>query len=326
MTAPKLFIQGYHGMATSNSTDKNKLNTTIHGITQNVLADKYVRIVSGPGSSEETPWRKIAYNADDGSSHCIITVYPPWNIAHTTDTEFVIQGCTSWQEITSGATSTSMVIHDMDTLLSSPVTDVLVVDDIIYFCQGEVTGKYIARTRFNAGVWADMLADGTNQATFLELVQDDKGAKKIWGAKKAASSVAEAPKVAFASNLTFAADFVCGDTSSQITGLLAAKISGPMLPVVFKETEFGAVSGSGADKIYDTYYQFPEARDDFNGRSAIQPDLYLWFSLMDGIERYYDQRLDDVGPNRDEGLPLTRKGRVSAMVKYFSQIFVYHAE
>jgi hypothetical protein len=321
-SAPCLYIQGYHGMATSNSSDKTKLNTTLHGIATDALAGKYARIESGPGSAEETPWRKIVSNIDS-SSHCIITVAPAWNVTHTTDTEFVIQGCTNWQAITSTSGSgTLLEIKGMATYLDTPVTDVLVVDDIIYFAQGEVTGKYIARTRFNAGVWADMAADGTNQATFLELVQDDKGVKKIWRALREASTVSEAPKVAWGTSMTFTAALVCGDTSSQITGLLAAKIGGPMLPVVFKETEFGAVSGSGADKIYDTYYQFPEARDDFNGRSAVQPDLYLWFSLMDGIERYYDQRLDDIGPNRDEGLPMTRKGRVAAMVKYFSQMYI----
>jgi hypothetical protein len=45
--------------------------------------------------------------------------------------------------------------------------------------------------------------------------------------------------------------------------------------------------------------------------------VYLYFNLEGGkIERYYDQRLDDIGFNRDEGLPVTRQGEVSKLLPY----------
>jgi len=34
------------------------------------------------------------------------------------------------------------------------------------------------------------------------------------------------------------------------------------------------------------------------------------------VERYYDQRLDDVGPNRDEGLPADRQGEITKLLPY----------
>ena len=49
-----------------------------------------------------------------------------------------------------------------------------------------------------------------------------------------------------------------------------------------------------------------------NGTAAMQFGVYLYFNLEGGmVERYYDQRLDDVGPNRDEGLPADRQGEIN---------------
>jgi hypothetical protein len=40
------------------------------------------------------------------------------------------------------------------------------------------------------------------------------------------------------------------------------------------------------------------------------------FSLLDGMERYYDQRLDDIGPNLGEGFPSGRQGPIYHMIPY----------
>jgi len=51
--------------------------------------------------------------------------------------------------------------------------------------------------------------------------------------------------------------------------------------------------------------------------------VYLMFALGEEfLERYYNKNLDDVGPNRDEGLPSNRRGRVSSLLAYPGVVFV----
>jgi hypothetical protein len=49
----------------------------------------------------------------------------------------------------------------------------------------------------------------------------------------------------------------------------------------------------------------------------------LYFSFLHGFERFYRNNLDDVGPNRDEGMPDGRRGYVSSMVGYIGR-FLYN--
>ncbi len=306
-SAPRLFANGHYGMAKSNSSDKTLLNTDI-SLSSTDLTGKIIAIVEGPGYTELQNWRTIITNTQSGSNNSI-TVAPAWNIEHTTATMFVVLGCDTWQEITGHG-------------LTAPVTGApLVVNDVIYFPQGESVA--MRRGRYASGwAWYD---DGTNAASYLALVQNENGAMKVWKAKASAATVAEAPKNTTAwsstSNLAFEADLVCGSTASKITNLLAAKVSGPMLPVVFKEDGFGAVGGEKATKIYDVYRTFPEAANLDNGRTALQKDVYLWFNLLEGLERYYDQRLDDTGPNRDEGMEMVERGPVVALCEYMSRVY-----
>jgi len=68
--------------------------------------------------------------------------------------------------------------------------------------------------------------------------------------------------------------------------------------------------------INELYY----ALDERNGRAACIHDVYLFFSFLDGVERYYKSNLDDVGPNRDEGLPTNRRGIISDLQVYPGRI------
>jgi hypothetical protein len=305
LSAPKLFVNGYIGMAASNASDKSKLNT---GLTiSESLTGKIVRVVEGPGNTEADPFRTITSNTL--GANAVLSVSPNWNIEHTTDTMFVVLGCDSWQLITGHG-------------ITQPVTQrPLVVDETVYFPQGEATN--IRRGKYSAGSWS-WADDGSNKASFLALVQDDEGAQRIWRALAAAATVSEASKVAWGTDLTFdSTALACGTTASRITSLSAAKLgNGGMLPVVHKEDGFGGVAGTGTTKVFDWYRQFPEMREYTNGRTALQHDMYWWFNLMEGIERYYDQRLDDIGPNRDEGLPRGRRGEAACMLEYASQVYI----
>lgn len=55
--------------------------------------------------------------------------------------------------------------------------------------------------------------------------------------------------------------------------------------------------------------------------SVIVNDVYLYTSYGYGIERYLDTSLDDVGMNRDAGLPAIETGFVSCMLSYPGRYF-----
>ncbi len=80
-------------------------------------------------------------------------------------------------------------------------------------------------------------------------------------------------------------------------------------------------------EIRNNYYQpiplreLESVRSNENGRAHLVHDVYLYFSLKDGVEKYYRQHLDDIGPNRDMGLPTDRQGAIVDMAGYPSRIY-----
>ena len=51
-----------------------------------------------------------------------------------------------------------------------------------------------------------------------------------------------------------------------------------------------------------------------NGAAMVQHDVYLYFSMGGGmIERYYEQRLDDIGPTKMKAYLRTGKAKYPAL-------------
>lgn len=104
---------------------------------------------------------------------------------------------------------------------------------------------------------------------------------------------------------------------NRITGL--ERYGEPESCWVLMEGEIG--------EIRNNYYQpvplreLQSVRSPENGRAHLVHDVYLYFSLKDGIEKYYRNHLDDMGPNRDMGLPEDRQGFVSDMVGFPGRIY-----
>lgn len=110
----------------------------------------------------------------------------------------------------------------------------------------------------------------------------------------------------------------CGNLDSDITNMIL--YGTPKIPYIFKEDGIGS--------IYNNIYQeipleeMTWVRSEHNGKAAMHYGVYLYFSLESGrIERYYDMRLDDVSPTRDEGLPVTRQGEISKLLPYPSRYY-----
>lgn len=303
--APALFMNGYRGIAQSNSSNKAQLKTGLT-LTANELTGKIALISSGPGSYEEIPWRVIMSNTTGGICEC----NPPWNTAHTTATEYVILGCDTWQQVT-GLTA-----------LKYPVTDVCVLDDRVYFAQGlDQSDGYIVRWRHynSSGTWTSQhAADGTAKARFLKMVIGADGVRKIWRNGSGNNDVSSASVPAWGTGLTFGNNINCGSENEVITGL--ETYGTPTSLYVFKEGSYGCVANGVYAEVPNG--EMASVASFNNGRASLRHDLYLYFSLLDGLDRYFNQRLDDIGPNRDEGFPLERKGVVRKIIGYPGRMYV----
>jgi hypothetical protein len=67
--------------------------------------------------------------------------------------------------------------------------------------------------------------------------------------------------------------------------------------------------------------EFANVKSEKNGRAHCVSDVYLFLSMQDGVERFYRSNLDDVGPNREAGLPANRQGPVVKMTGYPGRIY-----
>lgn len=300
-SAPQVYINGDRGMAVANTGNLNKLIDTAKSWTTDEFAGCIVVIVGGKGLNEEQNWRVISSNT---ATELIVT--QDWVIEHDTTTEYVIVGANHWREITStGLTS---------------VKDILVINDIVYFAQGDDVN--IRRMRWNTSTksheWAD---DGTNKASFLAHVRHTAGLS-IWKANnKDASgviSVAKASVVNWGTNLTFGTALTMKDDYGRINRIIEYGDDDKQLWILREGMVFKTLQNSSGADILDkiNLEELKTVMDFSNGKAAAVHNVYLLFSLGAGIEKYYDRNLDDIGANRDEGLPSERNGVCSDLLGY----------
>lgn len=130
---------------------------------------------------------------------------------------------------------------------------------------------------------------------------------------------ADNPSVTLSTSHKFLPRYItCGDTRSNITNMIMAGY--PQRPYIAKEDSIGSIW----DGVYSEI-AVPELKwvmSEKNGQAMVQHDVYIYFNMAGGmIERYYEQRLDDIGPNREEGLPRNRQGEVSCLVPYPGRLY-----
>lgn len=290
---PEVYLNGDRGMAVSNAGALNKLIDSTKSWVTDEFAGSVVMIVGGKGLSEEQNWRIVTSNT---ATELIVS--PDWNIEHDATTEYVIVNSNKWRLITG-----SGLTH---------VTDILVINDIVYFAQGDDVN--IRRMRWNTSTkaheWAD---DGTNKAAFLAHVRHTSGLV-IWKANnKDASgfiSIAKASVTEWGSNLVFGTALPMKDDYGRINRILEYGDDDKQLWILREGMVFKTLQNSAGSDILDkiNLEELKTVMDFTNGRAAAVHNVYLLFSLGAGIEKYYDRNLDDIGPNRDEGLPENRSG------------------
>jgi hypothetical protein len=291
-------------------------STTLQDTTKSWAAGQFagavVRIVGGTGKGQ---WRRIASN----TSNTITISGKPWRVTPTTGasgSEYVVVGLGWLSEITGHG-------------LTGPVTDVLVSSkDVLYVCQGD--GVNIRRVRFynNAGTWTAQYADdGTNKATFLEEWSDEALGYRVAKVNNVDASgdlsLAEASTPAWGTDLVFGTAIVCGRRAESATGAL--RYGDPEKIWVMKEGGFGRVLSGFFSQA--PLREMESVQSDLNGAVALVHNLYLYLSFgRGGFERYYQDRLDDMGPNKDDGLPYITAGPFYSAVGYPGRFFASTGE
>lgn len=312
--APKLFIEGDHAVVTqAGATDRVYYSGTM--VPAHLGA--FIKIVSGKGSTQATNWRTITgMNSNDK----YFTVSPPWNVAPDNTSEIAIYGLTPTGMPDLRLDFTEITGHP----LTTTVTDVKVVDNIIYFAQGEDTAICAMQGYIDTAPAPDIWkwrwrleVNAANKATFLEVIQNTEGKRQVWMARREAVTVASSDVKPYGTDLAFGTAIQCGDSNYRITGLQS--YGEPRLPYVLKEDGIGAIKGTIFDQVPIT--EFEAVADDSNGRAHIQRGVYLYISMLNGIERYYENRLDDIGPNRDMGMPDNRTAPVSKLLAYPGRMY-----
>lgn len=312
-TAPTLWRNGYTAAVRATTTDNTKVNTSLSFSGVN-LAGKVIKIVAGPGVNEQQPWRVIASNTTTGTNDTI-TVSPAWNTAHTTGTVFVILGTDTW----TACTVTPAVSGGLAP--SKPITDLSVIDDKLYLCQGVdadiTTAANVCSVTVSVAAAGPTYtgADEGAQRDLVRVFVDTDGVKKVITAVSGTRIVYRNLTTALVSTGTAApmnGGLACGTSGARITGIQI--YDEPPRPYLFFEDEIGSISNNVYSPIRLT--EMPAVRSESNGRAACTSDKYLFFSLGEGIERYYSGILDDIGPDRGEGLPSDRRGNPVHMVAY----------
>lgn len=304
--APKLYIAGDRGTADANTGQLTKLIDATKAWTTNEWAGYVVKVIDGTGSTEPQPWRTITSNTATE-----LTLDSAWTITHDTTTEYVIYG----------VKLTELTGHG----LTAPVTDVLVTTKgIILFAQGDSVNIRRAKYETSAGTWTASYADdGTNKAIFLEYKPQ---AQKIVKANNRDAtndtSVALADPVDWTTaSHTFGTAVKVDSKYVRITGMAVYPDEGGTEAVwVFKEDLPFIVPGTGNPYPLNLQ-EMRTVRSEKNGRNPLVHNVYLYFPLGYGLQRYYGGTIDDVGPNSGEGLPTNRRGAINYMVGYPGKFF-----
>lgn len=299
--APKVYTNGDRGVADSNSGSLGKLIDASKTWVVNEFVGSIVMVIDGPGSSEEYPWRYITSN-----SATELDVSYDWLIEHTTDTEYVIINDNAWHELTGHG-------------LTVDVTSILVVNDIVYFTQGDDVA--IRRMQWTAASGYEWSADGP-KAYVLTTVDESTGIA-IWRAQNNDTngdiSVSKSAVKDWGTNLSFGTEAPFYDNNGKITNIAEGPGSTRYLWVFREGSVFS--DGGGGSFVEIPLREIRTLMSEKNGIAVLRHNVYMFFNLGSGLERYLDGALDDVGPNRDEGLPSGRKGVITSMLGYPGKLF-----
>ena len=308
--APKIYMAGDRGTADANTGQLTKLIDATKSWTVNEWAGFPVLITDGTGKLEPQPWRTVVSNTTTE-----LTLDSAWTITHDTTTEYSIFG-TKLTEITGHG-------------LTAPVTSVLVsTTGVIYFAMGDSVTVRRMREYTNAGVWTREYADETAGTKAVLMVYKPQAQKIVISNNSDASgnvSVSHSSNATipdWGTALTWAAAVNVDSKYRRINGMITHPDgSGTEAVWVFKTDVPFIVPGTG-NPYPVSIEEMKTVRSQTNGVNPIRHGVYLYFPMLQGLERYYGGQFDDLGPNLGEGLPANRRGSIVAMVGYPGKFFI----
>lgn len=286
--APRLFLNGHTGIATGTQTGNQYLKDTTANFDVEVIG-KTVIITEGTNAGEERRIIDSTFNQ--------LEVFPPFPALPTVGaggTEYVILGCNQWKAIT-GHGLTGPFPH-------RPA----VINDVIYFCQGD--GTNIRRGRFHnsAGTWTATWSDDAFKASKLIQHRKQDGEFQVWGynndiANDDANLFRCAPQK-WGTNLSKDKTIKVKDWSYKLTnihshdGYLWALKENTLVGVlndVMDEVlpELGGIAGASV------------------GKAVITKTPYMYFSAGPNVEEFYGKVASNMGPNKGS-IPLKKVGDV----------------
>lgn len=298
----KVFSCGTAGMATAGSSIYLRDSNNSAAILNDYYNGAVIRIFDGTGHHLPSPWRWIS---DTLTTNSEIQVTPAWGLAPGADSVYAIVASDRWMEVTGHGLTTQYI------------SDVVSLNGALYFALGpSVAGKRLRNFWASSTYW--QWTNETYQATMLARLTDS-GTSELWScnrvlpAKVWAAPALDCTGTGTVNALTNGTGIYVGDAGEKITGLQVYGETTPQL-YVFKE---GSVHKLVAEVPQELRISgLRSAADERNGHASAVNDVYLYFSFLDSVERYYDGALDDIGPNRDGGLPSDRRGMISSFVAY----------
>jgi len=192
--------------------------------------------------------------------------------------------------------------------MSAAATDISVCNNGVYFAHDD--GTDVEKFRWNTGTnLHNISADAGSRAYLLKsCVRAGKvRLYRAWTSRKK-FSYAEPGDDIFAAALTWNTDSPIAHDDARAQQLL--DYDGAIWATT--ESDVYSIQDTGYGDI-STKRPGPSERpikDDSNGRGAAWWNTNLYFGYMDGFMRLYGRTVDDIGPNRDDGLPLDRRGIV----------------
>ena len=306
-----LWKNGYVGVLSIGGT-KTVTDDTYSGVwEEDELAGGIFLVRLGTGYAQHQRWRRILSNTATGD----ITFENPFDDDLDATSSYCILGLDYWEEVPGGTVGVPTTnAHG----LSGHVFDVILSNaGLVYFAQG--SGSYLVKMWEGADTTLYFSNDAASSPRYITEV-----GRTLWGV----DDVTQARSAAAASSITdayttarvWSDSIYCGDVNSTFTNVIEYNDgSGAKAPMIFKEGEFGFISQGTYNRVQlDEMKVLADAK---NGRAAIAHDTNVYFSLGNGLERWYHPNLDDVGPNKDEGLPEERSGATRALAGYPGRFF-----
>ena len=285
---PTIWQNGYRGATDSNSGNLGRLiDNAATFVTGETPAIARVWDSASLGRYE---FREVGGVLD---THTLL-MSSPWLSAQSATTgEYAVEGQSTWNAVAGHGATKFM--------------DVAVSDrNVIYIAQGEGVAIRRIREYNNGGTWTlEAAADGTNKADLLLAAYDQKSGHVIWRARNTETQreVAMGAAASWGTDLTFGSEIAIGGRDEIITGMiwydgkLAVLQSGSVWMIL--------------NQVPDRLSANLKSGSLTNGRNPEIMPPYLILPYNNGIERLYNNLLEDFGPEKDAGLPYYHGGIVT---------------